>query len=63
MSNKLTWKKIYDDFRQRHPTLRKHVMHWQPYSYATIVLRMDDGCEFTYNYDEHMLKRSVKKGA
>lgn len=54
--DKLPWKHIYSDFRQRHPNLKKHVLHWCPHDYATIVLWMDDGVMFTYNYDMHQLK-------
>lgn len=53
MSNKLTWNKIYKDFKQRHPNLRKEVIHWCPYDYCTIQLWLKDGSKMTYNFDEH----------
>jgi hypothetical protein len=59
---KLPWKQIYTDFRKRHPNLKKHVTHWCPHDYATILLWMDDGSMFTYNYDTHMVRRIDKKG-
>lgn len=50
---KTTWTKIFQDFKQRHPTLTKQVSKWQPHSYATIEVKLVDGMSMIYNYDEH----------
>lgn len=56
MSKKITWNKIYQDFKQRHPDLRKKVTHWCPYDYLTIELWIDDGTRMIYDYWSHMAK-------
>lgn len=50
--NKVTWKMILDDFKQRHPSLRKEVSCSRPYAYATILIYLKNGLVLTYNYDE-----------
>lgn len=52
MRNKITWEKIYKDFKLRFPHLSKEVIHWHPYEFATIKLWMKDGSRMTYNYDQ-----------
>lgn len=56
MAQKITWKVIRDDFKQRHPTLHRQVMYWRPHDYATIVLYFTDGTRATYNYDTKQTK-------
>lgn len=58
MQEKITWDKIFDDFKLRHPNLSKTVLHWHPHSYATILVYLSDGMKLTYNYDE---KRAIIK--
>lgn len=48
---KVTWGDIWEDFKQRHPTLRTYVYRWEPYGFATIKLYLTDGSIMTYNYD------------
>lgn len=48
---KITWEVIYKDFRRRHPTLKKEVLHWRPHSYSTIILYLKDGSRMLYDYD------------
>ena len=50
LNEKLTWKKIYADFKSRHPNLRKKVMYWCPHGYEMIQIYLDDGSKGTYNY-------------
>lgn len=52
MSKKITWTKILDDFKQRHPNLAKQVCYWRPYNYATIQINLKDGMMLLYNYDD-----------
>lgn len=52
---KITWEYIYEDFKRRHPTLRKRVYGFRPYSYATILLFFPDRLHITYNYDTKYL--------
>lgn len=56
MSKKITWNVIYKDFKSRHPSLRKEVVYWRPYDYATILLYMSDGRYATYNYDRRAVR-------
>lgn len=49
MNDKVTWKDIYKEFRDGHPNLKKRVTHWQPFDYATIIMRLDDGRKMIYN--------------
>ena len=53
MPNKITWKMILKDFKNRHPNLSKSVSYWCPYDYATILIYLKDGRKLTYNYDTH----------
>lgn len=56
MNNKITWNKIYTDFKQRHPRLCKEVTHWCPHDYLMIELWFKDGSRATYDYWSHMVK-------
>ena len=48
---KITWKVIYEDFKQRYPNLKKEVTYWKPLEFATIELWLKDGDRMKYNYD------------
>lgn len=48
---KITWKVIYEDFKQRYPNLKKEVTHWRPLEFATIELWLKDGDRMKYDYD------------
>lgn len=58
MSKKITWDKIHKDFARRHPNLRKELVGWRPYDYATILITCKDGSKILYDYD---LKRASFK--
>lgn len=51
MSDKVTWKKICDDMKETHPSLKKEIVYWRPHNYATILVYLKDGRKCTYNYD------------
>ena len=53
---KITWKKILEDFKERHPSLAKEVCYWCPTDYATIQINLKDGMMLSYNYDD---KRAI----
>jgi hypothetical protein len=53
---KISWKKILEDFKERHPKLAKEVCYWCPRDYATIQINLKNGMMLSYNYDE---KRAV----
>lgn len=55
MSKKITWSMIYDDFKRRHPKLRKDVIHWCPFDYLTIELYFKDGRKGIYTYFDHKM--------
>ena len=48
---KITWKVIYEDFKQRYPNLKKEVTYWKPLEFATIELWLKDGDRMKYDYD------------
>ena len=47
---KITWDKIYKEFRKTHPTIAKEVLGFQPYDYATILVYLKDSKKLTFNY-------------
>ena len=49
---KITWEKVYEDFKQRHPTLKKQTTYFKPYGYAEIEVWLNSGSRLVYNYDE-----------
>ena len=49
---KVTWKDVYDEFKQKYPNLAKLVMHYEPYKFATIKLFLPEGVTMVYDYDE-----------
>ena len=49
--DKITWQKIYADFKLRHPNLSKMSDCFQPYDYAEIFVYLDNGMKLVYNYD------------
>ena len=50
---KLTFDKIYEDFKLRHPHLSKEVVHWRPCDYMQIEIYMRDGMILKYDYGDH----------
>lgn len=53
MKEKITWDKIYKDFKLKHPRLSKDVVKWNPHDYLTIIVYIQGGMKLTYNYFEH----------
>lgn len=52
---KITWEKVFKDFKDRWPSLRKSATYWCPHSYATIMIYLTGGERCLYNYDTHCL--------
>ena len=48
---KVTWRKVYADFKKRHPNLSKKSACFCPYDYAEILVYLKDGTKLSYNYD------------
>ena len=48
---KITWDKIYKEFRKTHPEIAKEVLGFQPYDYATILVYLKDNKKISFNYD------------
>lgn len=53
MSEKITWKMILSDFKERHPKLGKDVVYWCPHDFLTILIYLEGGMKITYNYFNH----------
>lgn len=54
VSTKVSWKKIYEDFCQRHPNLKKQVVSYKPFEFCAISIQMKDGSIITYDYSKKM---------
>ena len=55
---KTTWKKVYEDFKERYPSKRKEVIYWHPHDVATIMLYFKDGSKHLYNFDTKKINDS-----
>lgn len=44
-----SWDMIYSEFRKKHKTLIKNVLHWQPYDQDEIALYLSDKSIMVYN--------------
>lgn len=56
MNEKITWEKIYLEFKNSHPSSRNYIDHYHPYDYAKIKLYFKDGSEGVYDYDSKHLE-------
>lgn len=52
-NDKITWGRIIEDFKNRHPRLAKNISYWVPCGIATIEIHIRDGMVLEYNYDFH----------
>lgn len=59
--HKITWDKVYEDFRLHHPKLEKKVLGYYPHDFATILLIFPDQVRMTYNYDTKELLKTKQK--
>lgn len=53
MGDKIPWKMILKDFKDRHPHLAKRIVYWCPHSFLTILLHIEGGEVMTYDYMKH----------
>lgn len=56
MSKKIRWEDVCNDFKRRHPTLAKNIIHFEPHGYATILLIFSDRTKMLYDYDTKIAK-------
>ena len=54
--NKITWQRIYADFKSRHPNLSKMSACYSPYDYAEIFIYLKDGTKLVYNHDTRRVR-------
>lgn len=47
---KISWEKIYKEFRRNYSALAKDTLHWEPRDFLEITLFMKDGSKIKYNY-------------
>lgn len=52
----VTWKKIFEDFKKRHPKLSLLALDYSSYDYATILIHLRDGAKMIYDYDSRRAK-------
>lgn len=52
---KITWDKIFRDFKEHYPKRSVDVLGFRPYNYATILLFFPNGVRQTYDYDTKRL--------
>lgn len=50
--SKVTWEKIYEEFKRKYPDFSKEAYFYEPYDYAEIKVWIKGGKRFVYNYDE-----------
>lgn len=56
MRKKLTWTKIYEQFKVSQSCYADMISYWRPYDFATIIVHLKDGRKITYNYDKDEVK-------
>lgn len=49
IKREVTWKDVFNHFKERYPNLSKGVVDYRPYDYMTIVVYFADGSMMTYN--------------
>jgi hypothetical protein len=55
-ADKVSWDDIFKDFKRRHPNLKKMVMRWEPFGFATVRIFLKDSAQLVYNYDTKQAK-------
>lgn len=50
MNNLLSWQLIFDEFKQRYPSICDEMVNWYASGYLKITIRLKDGCEIVYDY-------------
>lgn len=58
--SELTWRKIYDDFKSRHPNLSRMSVRYDPYDYAEILVYLNNGMKLSYNYDSRLVNFAAR---
>lgn len=53
-NGKVTWRMIHKDFESYYPRLSKNSCYWAPYDYAQIIVYINNGKRFVYDYDVKM---------
>lgn len=56
MKDKITWKMIYDEFKNAYPSKRKEAIHYEPFGVSEILIFMKDGSKYVYNQQYHRLR-------
>lgn len=56
MKDKITWKMIYDEFKNTYPSKRKEAIHYEPFGFAEILIFMKDGSKYVYNHQYRRLR-------
>ena len=56
IKREVTWKDVFNHFKERYPNLSKGVVDYRPYDYMTIVVYFADGSMMTYDDIKKMAK-------
>lgn len=56
MSNKITWKMVYDEFKNIYPSKRREAIHYEPFGPSEILIFMLDGSKYVYNQQFRRLR-------
>lgn len=56
MSNKITWKMIYDEFKNIYPSKQLEAIHYEPFGPSEILIFMSDGSKYVYNQQYRKLR-------
>lgn len=57
---KITWSKIYKDFKLQHPRMCKKALGYEPYGYAEILIIFPDRVRIVYSYDTKETRKLSK---
>ena len=57
MSKKLTWDKIYKDFKTQYVSMGKNIVWWHPHDFAAIKLYFKDGSIGIYKFVNKSFER------
>lgn len=56
VSKKITWNKVFEDFKVNYPKLRTKAVWWGPCDFMTITIYMADGRKGVYDGLKHRFK-------
>lgn len=53
---KVTWRTIFEEFKNKHPEMSNDIISYRPSTYMEIAIKFKDDREMTYNYETKEVK-------